>query len=182
MSTMFALVSCDSGTEPEVDYSYPVSLTTKGSTPSIMEIYNVRLIKDTEEELYSDTDYFSFYASMIPGKRVGLMYDESFSFSAYIPDVETLKVGQEIVPRRMLCGYLNSNNSGHVVGKMAGGKMVYRGMKNENVLIEFQDVIIKTFPTRHIDDGEHLISGTMECSVFGTWDDYRQSGYYGQTY
>lgn len=169
-------VSCNTKLEDEIDYSFPVEITTKGENPVSMDIYDVKLITNVVEpdpELakeLANTDFFSLNASMIPGKRTGFMSDESILMMAYFPDLETLQIGQEIVPVRLSFGYFSSSGSGHVRSKYTSGKIVYRGRQGDTALFEFQDVLFITAPNTYARNGEHLIRGTMECPVYDNWN------------
>ena len=152
--------------EPEVDYGFPFTIQTRGSgNPSDVEIIRLSLVTDDDYE-YPGTDFFSCKASLVPGKTTPFMSDESVLLMAYFPDLETLSIGQEMVPVRLHFGYFMSNFSGHVVSKMSGGKIIYRGMKGDKALIEFQNVLFVTARNTYSPKGEHMLKGTMECPIY----------------
>ena len=132
------------------------------------------LITDTEEDQYADMDFLSCRASLVPGKTKPYMSDETVTLMAYVPDLTTLSIGQEMVPVRLNFGYFMSNFSGHVVSRISSGKIIYRGMKGEKALIEFQDVLFITAPNTYSPNGEHLLRGTMECPVYEYIDEINQ--------
>ena len=152
--------------EPEVDYGFPFTIQTRGSgNPSDVEIIRLSLVTDDDYE-YPGTDFFSCKASLVPGKTTPFMSDESVLLMAYVPDLTTLSIGQEMVPVRLHFGYFMSNFSGHVVSRISSGKIIYRGMKGDKALIEFQDVLFITAPNTYSPNGEHLLRGTMECPIY----------------
>ena len=163
---MLALSCSSESLEPEADYDFPFTIETRGESSSAVEIVNLYLITDTEEEPYAGMDFLSCRASLVPGKTKRFMSDESVLLMAYVPDLETLSIGQEIVPVQLNFGYFMSNFSGHVVSRMSSGKIIYRGMKEDKALIEFQDVLFVTAPNTYSPKGEHLLRGTMECPVY----------------
>ena len=168
-------LSCSSETlEPEVDYGFPFTIQTRGSgNPSDVEIIRLSLVTDDDYE-YPGTDFFSCKASLVPGKTTPFMSDESVLLMAYVPDLTTLSIGQEMVPVRLNFGYFMSNFSGHVVSRISSGKIIYRGMKGDKALIEFQDVLFITAPNTYSPNGEHLLRGTMECPVYEYIDEINQ--------
>lgn len=160
-------LSCSSESlEPEADYDFPFTIETRGENSSAVEIVNLYLVTDTEEDRYADMDFLSCRASLVPGKSKPYMSDEFVTLMAYFPDLETLSIGQEMTPVRLNFGYFVSNFSGHVVSKMSSGKIIYRGMKGDKALIEFQNVLFVTAPNTYSPNGEHMLKGTMECPIY----------------
>ena len=172
--SMLALSCSSESLEPEADYDFPFTIETRGESSSAVEIYQLYLITDTEEDQYADMDFLSCRASLVPGKTKPYMSDETVTLMAYVPDLTTLSIGQEMVPVRLHFGYFMSNFSGHVVSRISSGKIIYRGMKGEKALIEFQDVLFITAPNTYSPNGEHLLRGTMECPVYEYIDEINQ--------
>ena len=169
LGAVFFMLTLSCGTEslePEVDYDFPFTIETRGESSSAVEIVNLYLVTDTEEDRYADMDFLSCRASLVPGKSKPYMSDEFVTLMAYFPDLETLSIGQEMVPVRLHFGYFVSNFSGHVVSKMSSGKIIYRGMKGDKALIEFQNVLFVTAPNTYSPNGEHMLKGTMECPIY----------------
>ena len=172
--SMLALSCSSESLELEADYDFPFTIETRGDSSSAVEIYQLYLITDTEEDQYADMDFLSCRASLVPGKTKPYMSDETVTLMAYFPDLETLSIGQEMVPVRLHFGYFMSNFSGHVVSKMSGGKIIYRGMKGDKALIEFQNVLFVTARNTYSPKGEHMLKGTMECPVYEYIDEINQ--------
>lgn len=164
-----SLLSLSCSTEevvPEVDYGFPFTIQTRGEASSAVEVIRLLLVTDLEEDQYEGIDFLSCSVSLVPGKTTPLMSDERVLLMAYFPDLNSLSIGQEVVPVRLTFGYMMSNNSAHTVHKISSGKIIYRGMKENKALIEFQDVLFVTAPNTYSPNGEHLLTGTMECQVY----------------
>ena len=164
--SVLALSCSTEKVDPEVDYGFPFTIQTRGEASSAVEVIRLLLVTDPEEDQFEGTDFFSCSVSLVPGKTTPLLSDERVLLMAYFPDLNSLSIGQEMVPVRLTFGYIMSNNIGHVVHKISSGKIIYRGMKEDKALIEFQDVLFVTIPYTYSPNGEHLLTGTMECPVY----------------
>lgn len=175
------ICSCNKENIEESNFSYPVRIGTKSSDQSPLKITNLSLITDDDPEL-PNTDFLSCQAWMNPDEEYDdvhrtrfVMYDEIVTLMMFVPDIKSLKPGQVIKPVKITFSYLYSNNIGHTSCKVTSGKLIYRGLKEDKALFEFQDVLFVTDPTRFVSDGNHLISGTMECPVFKNFSEERDS-------
>ena len=164
------ICSCNTKLEDEADYSFPLEITTKGDNPVSLEIIDPYLIKDLKEEPGCEAmDFFACDGSFVPGKRGRFMADELVTLWVYIPDLELLEEGQEIPIYRLMFVYLWTA-SGDNTSKITSGRMVYRGMKGDKAMIEFQDVLFITGRTRYATTGEHLFRGTLECTIYENFE------------
>lgn len=173
--------SCSKDELAESEFNYPLSIGTKASGLTPLSITDLSLLTEDDPEM-KNTDFLSCRAWMNPDEDYEsahsyrfIQYDEVVNLMMFVPDIEALKPGKEITPARINFGYLLSNNLFHHISKITSGKIIYRGRKGDSALFEFQDVLFVTDPTRFVSDGNHLISGLMECPVYRNSDDRNKS-------